>query len=146
METSFSQYVPLWRKVVFAYRGKFGYQQPLKGKDDTPEYAWFKLGGGSSLRGWKDDSFHGEGYHIKVLTNAEIRFPLFWILGGEIFIDGGMLSDKESFLTASYRWNAGLGLTIATPLGPIRIDIAKKLGKKEDEKPYAWQFSIPYAF
>ncbi len=145
VETSFSQYIPLWRNVVFAYRGKFGYQQPLKVEDDTPTYAWFKLGGGSSLRGWEHDNYQGEGHHIKVLTNAEIRFPLFWILGGEIFIDGGMLSDKESFLTASYRWDAGVGLTLATPLGPIRIDIAKKLGKG-DKTPYKWQLSIPYAF
>lgn len=145
VETSFSQYIPLWRSVVFAYRGKAGYQAPLAGQSDTPIYAKFYLGGGSSLRGWKHNKLLEDGANIKVLTNAEIRFPLFWILGGEIFIDGGMLSDKESFFSTTYRWDTGVGLTIATPLGPIRIDIAKKLGK-EDKTPYAWQFSIPYAF
>jgi len=79
------------------------------------------------------------------LTSAEIRFPLVWVLGGEIFIDGGNLtSDIPSLLSTTYRWDGGFGLTIATPLGPIRIDIAKILGKKD--QPYQWQFSIPYAF
>ncbi len=143
-ETSFSQYIPIWGKVVFAYRGKFGYQQSLE-KKDTPNYAKFFLGGGSSMRGWKDSEFFPGGGNVKVLTSAEIRFPLVWVLGGEIFIDGGNLtSDIPSLLSTTYRWDGGFGLTIATPLGPIRIDIAKILGKKD--QPYQWQFSIPYAF
>ncbi len=144
IETSFSQYIPVWRKVVFAYRGKVGYQRPL-GQKTTPNYAKFYLGGGSSLRGWEYNGFLDDGGDVKVLTTAEIRFPLFWILGSEIFIDGGNLtSDIPSLLSTTYRWDAGFGLTIATPLGPIRIDIAKILGKKD--QPYQWQFSIPYAF
>lgn len=144
LETSFSQYFPLWKRVVFAYRGKTGYQKPL-GAKGTPGYAKFYLGGGSSLRGWRHNDFITDGKNVKILTNVEIRFPLFWILGGEVFIDGGNLaSDIPSLLKQTYRWDAGFGLTIATPLGPIRIDIAKILGKKD--RPYQWQFSIPYAF
>lgn len=145
LEAEFSQYIPLWRKVVFAYRGKFGYQRPLFGQENTPEYAWFKLGGGASMRGWKHNNFlPNNHYDIKVLTNAEVRFPLFWILGGEIFIDGGSLTSDIPSLGETYRWDTGIGLTIATPLGPIRIDIAKVIGEKG--KPYQPQFSISYAF
>lgn len=145
LETSFSQYIPLLRKVIFAYRGKIGIQGPLWKQVDTPNYAKFNLGGGSSLRGWKYDSFFEDGSNIKILTSAEIRFPLVWILGGEIFIDGGNLGyNFLSIQNTTYRWDAGFGLTIASPLGPIRIDIAKILGKKD--QPYQWQFSIPYAF
>ncbi|MBU4443744.1 BamA/TamA family outer membrane protein, partial [bacterium] len=82
-ETSFSQYLPIIGRIVFAYRGKFGYQKSL-GKKDTPLYAKFYLGGGSSLRGWEYDEFVAGGGNVKVLTNAEIRFPLLWLLGGEI--------------------------------------------------------------
>jgi outer membrane protein assembly factor BamA len=47
-----------------------------------------------------------------------------------------------------YRWNTGFGLTIATPLGPIRIDYARILNPagKEKERPHQLQFSISYAF
>jgi len=143
-ETGFSQYFPLFGRIVFAYRGKFGYMNILGKKGDPPSYEKFYLGGGTSLRGWPERNFNTDGGDIKVLTNFEIRFPLFWLLGGELFIDGGTLSDRKSLSRAIYRWDAGFGLTIATPLGPIRIDIAKILGK--EDKPYQWQFSIPYAF
>ena len=83
------------------------------------------------------------GDNLKVLTNAEIRFPLFWIIGGEIFIDGGSLSsDMASLSNTTYQWDAGFGLTFATPLGPIRIDFANILNTQK----WKVQFGIPYAF
>ncbi len=148
-ETSFSQYFPIWRKVIFAYRGKIGYQDTFRKVDALPDYSRFKIGGGSSLRGWYYNTFAENGGSVAVLTNAEIRFPLFWILGSEIFIDGGNLTpDITSLLNTTYRWDAGIGLTIATPLGPIRIDAAKILNPvdRKEKKDVQWQFSIPYAF
>jgi outer membrane protein insertion porin family len=151
-ETSFSQYVPLWRQVIFAYRGKIGYQGPLMGQKRTPGYAKFYLGGGTSLRGWPERKFMAalfpDGGDVKALTNFEVRFPLFWLLGGELFIDGGgLVSARSSLSRMMYRWDAGFGLTIATPLGPIRIDIAKIINPRDNEnRTIEWQFSIPYAF
>jgi len=149
-ETGFSQYFPLFGRIVFAYRGKFGYMNTFRKGDETPSYEKFYLGGGTSLRGWSERNFNKDGGDIKVLTNFEIRFPLFWLLGGEIFIDGGMLpkyeiiSDRKSLSQPKYRWDAGFGLTIATPLGPIRIDMAKRLGEKKGS--YETPLSIAYAF
>jgi len=147
-ETSFSQYFSLIGRVVFAYRGKFGYLGKFPGESDPPNYSIFYLGGGYSLRGWDDNKFMKDGGNLKILTNAEIRFPLFWILGGEIFIDGGSLTSNKESLYIAYRWDAGFGLTFATPLGPIRIDYARILNPagKEKERPHQLQFSIPYAF
>lgn len=148
-ETSFSHYFPLFRQVIFAYRSKFGYMNTFRKSEETPLYEKFYLGGGTSLRGWSERKFVVNGGNVKVLTNAEIRFPLFWLLGGEIFIDGGSLTpDMTSLFYTIYRWNAGFGLTIATPLGPIRIDYARILNPvgKEKERPHQLQFSIPYAF
>jgi len=148
-ETSFSHYFPLFRRVIFAYRGKIGYMGTFRKSDDTPPYEKFYLGGGTSLRGWGECKLVDEARNVKVLTSAEIRFPLFWILGGEIFIDGGNLSsDISSLFRKTYRWDAGFGLTIATPLGPIRIDFAKIINPigTESKQPYQLQFSIPYAF
>ena len=62
---------------------------------------------------------------FRFISNWEIRFPLFWILGGEIFIDGGMLSDKLNQDELKYfLWDGGFGITIATPLAPFRLDFA----------------------
>jgi len=68
-------------------------------------------------------------------------------LGGEVFVDGGMLRNIDPPSRPRYRWDAGFGLTIATPLGPIRIDIAKIINPRGVEnRSIKWQFSIPYAF
>ena len=147
-EISFSQYFDIFGPFVFAYRGKFGLLTAINKNEATPVYEKFYLGGGTSLRGWDDRKFLmvGDdplGDNLKVLTNAEIRFPLFWIIGGEIFIDGGSLSsDMASLSNTTYQWDAGFGLTFATPLGPIRIDFANILNTQK----WKVQFGIPYAF
>lgn len=159
IESTFCQYLNLIGPVVLAYRTKIGVLNPLVAGRETPQYEKFYLGGTSSLRGWKesrlvttDNTVTGDpaGNNLKALTTAEIRFPLFWLLGGEIFIDGGnLVSDFSALANMTYRWDAGIGLTLATPLGPVRIDYAKKLNTiNADEEDDLWQiqFGIPYAF
>ncbi len=156
IESTFCQYLNLIGPVVLAYRAKIGIMNPIVAGKETPQYEKFYLGGTSSLRGWKESrlvtgvSGDPVGNDLKALTTAEIRFPLFWLLGGEIFIDGGnLVSDFSALTSMPYRWDAGIGLTLATPLGPIRIDYAKKLNTlNADEENNLWQiqFGIPYAF
>jgi len=158
LETAFSQYFNLFGPFVVAGRAKVGWMTSFT-KKETPVYEKFYLGGETSLRGWPerklitdDGTLDGTaiGKDIKVLTNAEIRFPLFWLIGGEVFIDGGNLADSFSALKSqTYCWNTGFGLTIASPLGPIRIDYAKRLNPKTlSKKKNLWQiqFGIPYSF
>jgi outer membrane protein insertion porin family len=72
------------------------------------------------------------------MNNWEIRFPLFWILGGEIFIDGGHIYDSyENISLNKLSWNSGFGITLATPLGPVRLDAAHPL-----EKNTGWQIQL----
>ena len=158
METGFSKYFNLFGPFVVAGRAKVGWMASFTQKEE-PVYEKFYLGGETSLRGWRDRKLITDdhelkgtaiGKNIKVLTNAEIRFPLFWLIGGEIFIDGGNLADSFSDLKdQTYRWDAGIGLTIASPLGPFRIDYARKLNPMwPSEKQDLWQiqFGIPYSF
>lgn len=150
LELSYSKYINLFGTFVFAYRGKLGWMDTFTAGEEIPFYEKFYLGGETSLRGWLDRRFLTEngdplGDDIKILTNAEIRFPLFWILGGEIFLDGGSLaSDIKSLEGRPYRWDAGFGLTFSTPLGPIRVDLAKKLPIEGEQ--WVLQLGIPYAF
>ncbi|HRU92370.1 MAG TPA: BamA/TamA family outer membrane protein [Candidatus Marinimicrobia bacterium] len=154
VEPSFSQYFHVFGPVVLAYRAKIGIVAHLKAGQPTPEYEKFYLGGATSLRAWPDNKFEPDhidpaGYNFKGLTSVEVRFPLFWLLGGEIFMDGGNLAGEPDFseFFKTYRWNYGFGLTLATPLGPIRIDYAIKVPKKNEEKqPGRFQLGIPYAF
>lgn len=141
-ETSYSHYINLFGSFVFAYRWKVGWMDSITEFGGIPLWEKLYLGGETSLRGWKHKQFNPDGGNIKVLTNAEIRFPLFWILGSEIFIDGGSLTSDIKSLYTAYLWDAGFGLTIDTPLGPIRIDYANRL----DINEWKLQFGIAYAF
>lgn len=152
-EVSYSQYFQILGPIVLAYRAKLGLMESLSA-DDPPLYEQFYLGGSTSMRGWREREFLRKsgnpiGANAKALTSAEIRFPLFWLLGGEIFVDGGNMADEfKTLLGMTYRWDAGLGLTIASPLGPIRVDYAKKLPIKGEDQDNLWQiqFGIPYSF
>ncbi|HNZ36131.1 MAG TPA: BamA/TamA family outer membrane protein [Candidatus Marinimicrobia bacterium] len=154
LEPSFSQYFNILGPVVLAYRVKVGIMAPLRTGQPTPEYEKFYLGGSTSLRAWPDNKFEPDhidpdGYNFKGLTSVEVRFPLFWLFGGEVFIDGGNLAGEPDFseFFKTYRWNYGFGLTLATPLGPIRIDYAIKIPKENEKKqPGRFQLGIPYAF
>tara|TARA_B100001013_G_scaffold130676_1_gene76288 strand:+ start:463 stop:2229 length:1767 start_codon:yes stop_codon:yes gene_type:complete len=127
-----NHYTGIYKNIVFAGRYKIGriFEWDSANSDD-PQYDLFYLGGSSSLRGWDMMRFHIDsldnpsGDIFRFISNWEIRFPLFWILGGEIFIDGGMLSDKLNQDELKYfMWNGGFGITIATPLAPFRLDFA----------------------
>jgi len=154
LEPSFSQYFNIMGPVVLAYRVKVGIMAPLRTGQPTPEYEKFYLGGSTSLRAWPDNKFEPDhidpdGYNFKGLTSVEVRFPLFWLFGGEVFVDGGNLAGEPDFseFFKTYRWNYGFGLTLATPLGPIRIDYAIKIPKENEKKqPGRFQLGIPYAF
>jgi outer membrane protein assembly factor BamA len=69
------------------------------------------------------------GGNTLFLTNAELRFPSplwpqFVRLG--LFVDVGQLYQRgEDVLSvANFRMTPGIGVRVATPLGPVRLDLA----------------------
>jgi len=140
-----NSYFPLLGQIVFAGRIKYGMMVGWKSSYDDIQYDKFYLGGSTTLRGWDTFRFktqsaeNGEvipyGDVIRLLSNWEVRFPLFWRLGMELFIDGGLLvSNNSSIKYSSIEWNEGAGLTIETPLGPIRLDVAYPMEDKGNRK------------
>jgi outer membrane protein insertion porin family len=137
-------YKPIFKDIIFAGRIKYG--MIVGWNTDYHDYLYdkFYLGGSNSLRGWdmlkyRTDSNGRElGDIIRIMNNLEIRFPLFWILGGEIFIDGGHIYDSyENISFKKLSWDSGFGITLATPLGPVRLDAAHPL-----EKNTGWQIQL----
>ena len=79
-----------------------------------------------------------------MLTNWEVRFPLFWKLGMVLFYDGGQISD--SFQTVQWKdlqWNSGVGITINLPFAPIRVDYGESIENPNLNKIH---FGILYSF
>jgi outer membrane protein insertion porin family len=137
-------------EVVFASQLKYGM---IVGWDtDYHDYLYdkFYLGGSNSLRGWDmlryqtDGSDLPSGEIIRILTNYEIRFPLIWLLGGELFLDGGHIYDSYNNISINdLSWDGGFGITLATPLGPVRLDAAKAL---TDDMGWKIQLGVQYIF
>ena len=137
-------YKTLYKEIVLASRLKYGM---IIGWDKIYHdylYDKFYLGGSNSLRGWDmlryqtDSNGLPLGDVIRIMNNWEIRFPLFWILGGEIFLDGGHIyNNVENISFNNISWDSGFGITLATPLGPVRLDAAIPL-----EKNANWQIQL----
>lgn len=144
-------YKPILKDVIFAGRIKYGM---IVGWDadynDYYLYDKFYLGGSTSLRGWDilryktDSKNRPAGDIIRILNNWEIRFPLFWILGGQLFVDGGHIYDSYDNISLNkLSWNSGFGISLATLLGPVRLDFANPL---EEDTGWRVQLGVQYIF
>lgn len=84
----------------------------------------------------------GDAY---VLVRGELRFPILGPLQGGIFADiGNLWADAAQLDAFQLRPTAGMGLRIATPVGPIALDYGVILVRREElNEPFgAFHFSI----
>ena len=83
------------------------------------------MGGAGSLRGYKeiDHPFIG---NKQVLFNTELRFNFNQTVQTVLFYDfGKTFQDKINFDLETYETGFGAGLRFFTPVGPLRIDVAR---------------------
>ena len=127
--------------------------QPIRNEAElVPTQDRFLLGGGSTVRGYSQDELNGiaqgdstVGGLTKIMANVELRTPLFWRFGlvgfldiGNVWTDPNDLDlgdfvphfDRSNVESDDIRYTYGLGLRLATPVGPLRID-------------YAWKWNFP---
>ena len=156
-DLDFRQYASFLKNITIAGRINAGTITGWSSDYDQYEtilFEKFYLGGSNTLRAWKPLQFmtlkntqgleYPLGKTAKILTNWEIRFPLFWKLGGVLFYDGGFISDKlENIKKENIEWNRGLGLTFNLPFGPIRIDYAESLNNPSVKQ---FHFGFLYSF
>jgi outer membrane protein assembly factor BamA len=81
------------------------------------------------------------GGNSLIIANAELRFPLPGFggrLSGAAFVDLGQLFEREHELVdpSQTRVTPGLGIRIATPIGPMRFDVAYNAFRPEEGPLY----------
>ena len=101
---------------VWALRTKGGI-----GFGDISEFNQYRIGGQDTLRGYREDQFRGDRV---ILGTLEYRFPLISKIQGAIFTDWGSAWDT-GFKPDEFHGSVGFGLSLTTPLGPLRFDYGR---------------------
>lgn len=87
-----------------------------------PESGRFAVGGSDTLRGYEDSQFKGD----KMLAaSVEYRFPIVNKVQGVVFSDLGNAWEGEGYKLNDLKSSVGVGVRVSTPIGPIRLDVAK---------------------
>ena len=144
-----STYLELSEKkdIVLALRGKLGGILG-GGTDSVPASKRFYAGGGGSIRGFgyqeagpMEDGDPTGGRSV-VETSAELRFKFTENMGGAVFVDGGGAYDATfPDFQEGYYIGAGAGFRYFTGFGPLRVDFAVPVNKR-DQTDAAFQFYI----
>ncbi|MFO7985171.1 MAG: autotransporter assembly complex family protein [Desulfatiglandaceae bacterium] len=125
-------------KVVAAVRAAFGQVFGIS-HDDMPADLRFYAGGGGSVRGYAyqaagpvqgDTPLGG----LSMLTfSLELRCKITESVGLVPFLDGGaaFLDRVPDFNRQDILYGAGLGFRYYTAIGPIRLDVAVPINKRE---------------
>lgn len=134
IEGDLQWYRRLWRDLIFAWNLQAGViPRPV---EDVAFGERFFLGGSEDLRGFRfrgagpvdsenDDLFTGGS--TKVLSQFELRYPIYRRLRGVTFVDVGSLGG-DPFTLEALRASAGLGLRLALPgFGHLALDFALAL-------------------
>ncbi|TGG92126.1 MAG: hypothetical protein ERJ67_06795, partial [Aphanocapsa feldmannii 277cV] len=117
---------------------------------ELPPYDAFCLGGVNSVRGYESCGIGGGKYFSE--ATVEYRFPIWNILSGEVFFDAGTSLGSQSDVSgnpAGIRnipesgYSPGIGVIVATPLGPLRLELATE---EFDIEKYRFNFGVGFKF
>lgn len=139
-------------QIVLASAARFGLATGF-GQRLIPSERFF-AGGGSSVRGFEQDSLGPldvfgsvAGGNALIVLNQEIRFPLFKWFRGVGFVDAGNAFASAGDLSlADLRPSIGIGTRIQTPVALVRIDLGVPVSRGGSKSTGRWIFSVGQAF
>ncbi len=153
-----SWFFPVFQRTVLALSARAGMAWPHKDTPEVPINERFYLGGGTTVRGYTQDSIGPPndvpatsskvptGGNSMVQLNAETRVNAVGGLGVVLFVDAGNVWVDQQISLNDLRASYGAGLRYSTPVGPLRIDYGQKIHRMTGESPGEWHFNIGQAF
>jgi translocation and assembly module TamA len=124
--------------IIFANRAYLGADIGAT-LDELPSDLRFYAGGGGSIRGYPYQtvgplrSKTPTGGRSVFTFSSELRVRVHEYVGIVPFLDGGSaFSNVLPPYEETLRFGAGLGVRIFTPIGPIRLDVATPLNRREN--------------
>lgn len=147
-----SKYWNLWGDSILSVEGNFY----IADGDDIQIFDKKALGGAHSLRGFENrdvgprDPHSGEviGGNTAAFATLEYTFPLIEKVRGAVFYDVGLVGEDSWDFGSDLYHDAGLGLRLNLPFGPLAVDYAFPLQSPDSEADNGGQFSfyLDYAF
>ena len=135
---------------VAAIRGEFG---AFLGSNAVPVDRLFFAGGGGSVRGFeyqslspRDSSGTLVGGRSLFDVSGELRWRRSDKLGYVLFVDSGAAADSAEDVFNNMRTAVGFGIRYYPGFGPIRVDIATPLDRRDGEDPVQFYVSIGQSF
>ncbi len=167
-QTDFSKYeaeaaiwipAPFFKNASLMGHGQVGYLVEDRDKG-LPIYEKYMIGGINSVRGYNWYSISPRennlptgatiGGEKMMVYNVELAFPLLREQGlyGVAFYDMGNVWEKDrNYSFSNLRSSIGGGLRYLSPMGPLRIEYGKPVGKNtEDTTSGQWEFTMGSMF
>ncbi len=123
--------------------------------DDVPIFDRYFLGGANNLRGFgfrdvgpKDTHNDPIGGNTFMNGTAEYTFPIVERVRGAVFFDVGEVQfNSYSYNTGNLKSDAGIGLRLNLPIGPLRLDYGYPIMTDPSTGTSGkFQFSVGYQF
>lgn len=155
----YQQYFPISKQYTFAFNGDIAWGKGLDGRP-FPLFKNFYSGGLGSVRGFEQGSL-GQidtatggslGGNRKINLNFEVVTP-FPGAGNDrtlrmfgFFDVGNVYAELESLDLSKMRASVGVGISWISPVGPLKLAIAKPVRKFTGDKIQTVQFQIGTSF
>ncbi|MBK1831046.1 outer membrane protein assembly factor BamA [Verrucomicrobiaceae bacterium R5-34] len=146
----------LWGDSILNLRGAFSVADTHGDSNMVPIFDREFLGGPHNLRGFDNrdvgprDATTEEvfGGNTSAYATVEYTFPLIERVRGAVFYDIGLVNAKSWDFGSDLYHDAGVGLRLNLPFGPLAIDYAIPLQSPDEEadKGGQFQFYLDYKF
>lgn len=152
----YQRYFPLSRHYTLMLNGEAGYGEG-SGSKPLPFFKNYYAGGVNSVRGYrnsnigpKDQNGDPRGGSRRLVGNVELLFPFPGLKNDKsvrlgAFVDSGLISDNK-YDFDEFRYTTGLSLFWASPVGPLKISMAKALNSKPGDRKQVFQFTVGGVF
>jgi len=150
LHLSAATYKVVAENLVAAFRAEYG---AFAGSGDVPPDKLFFAGGGGTVRGYEYQSLSPRdalgaltGGRSLFAASAELRWRASERFGYALFTDFGAASEDPGTVFTDIAASVGLGIRYYPGFGPIRLDIATPLDRRDGDSPVQVYISIGQAF